>query len=426
MLLNMSVIEKIIARQILDSRGLPTVEVDLFCQSGVWARASVPSGASRGSREAVELRDGEAGHFLGKGVKRAVSNIEKVIAPKLLGMEVSDQKAIDSALLELDGSKNKSSLGANSLLAVSLAACRTAARAGAMPLWQYLLDELKVPNAVGGRPLLPLPLMNIVNGGKHAANKLDIQEFMILPHLKGASFGEKLRAGAEVFHNLKKILQAKDQNTNVGDEGGFAPQLKDHQQVLDFICQAIEQAGYRAGEEVGLALDAAASEFYSEGEYHMQGKSYSSGQMIEYYQDLLAKYPLRSIEDGLAEDDLTGWEQLTSKLGERVLLVGDDLFVTNKKILQRGIARREANAILIKPNQIGTLSETLETVDLAFKNNFKVVVSHRSGETGDSFIADLAVAIGCGYLKAGSVCRSERVEKYNRLLRIEETMEREA
>ncbi|MDC0253480.1 phosphopyruvate hydratase [Bacteriovoracales bacterium] len=416
----MSKIEKVIARQILDSRGNPTVEVDIITDKGVLGRAAVPSGASTGSREALELRDNDKSYYLGKSVLKAVGHIKEEIAPSIQGKDVFAQEEIDKIMLEKDGTENKANLGANSMLAVSMAVCRAAANEASMPLFKYLHESLKVPTPEG-QLLLPSPLMNIINGGEHASNNLDIQEFMILPHLK-KSFSENLRAGVEIFHNLKKVLNEKGHSTNVGDEGGFAPNLNSHEEALDLILKAIEKAGYKPGEEISLSLDSAASEFYQDGKYKMQGKDFSSEGMIEYYSNLCERYPIYSIEDGLNESDFDGWVNLTSKLGSKIVLIGDDLFVTNKKILKEGIEKKQANAILVKVNQIGTLTETFETMDLAYKNNFKAVVSHRSGETGDSFIADLAVATGSGHIKTGSASRSDRMEKYNQLLRIEELL----
>ena len=416
----MSGIKKIVARQILDSRGYPTVEVDLWTDSGAWGRACVPSGASTGTREALELRDGDESVFLGKGVQRAVDNIDQKIAPLLLGREVFQQRELDLAMLDLDGTESKFRLGANAILAVSMAICRAAAHEQNKALWQYLAYDLKIPNS-GAGVKLPLPMMNILNGGKHASNNLDVQEFMIVPHLS-SSFSRNLRAGVEIFHYLKKILTESGYSTNVGDEGGFAPHLKSHGQALECLSQAVKRAGYILGKEVSLSLDVAASEFFQEGSYIMEGKTFSTQEMIQYYCSLCDEYPIFSIEDGLAENDFEGWSQMMEKLGEDVTLVGDDLFVTNKKILAEGIEKKQANAILIKVNQIGSLSETFETLHLAFKNNFKAVISHRSGETGDTFIADLAVASGASHIKTGSASRSDRTEKYNQLLRIEEAL----
>ncbi len=417
----MSTIKNIFARQILDSRGFPTVEVDLWTSNDYCGRAAVPSGASTGKREALELRDGNPARFLGKGVQRAVDNVNQKLRPLLLEKNVFHQKELDYSMLELDGTESKSQIGANAILAVSIAICKAAALEQNKPLWQYLFEDLKVPNPVG-RPLLPTPLMNIINGGKHAYNNLDIQEFMIVPCLN-KSFAENLRAGAEIFQQLKKVLAEAKHSTNVGDEGGFAPNFESHQDALDCILEAIEKAGYRPNQEIKLAIDAASSEFYHQNQYAMQGKAYSGKEMIQYYSDLCTQYPIYSIEDGLDENDFANWTQLTAKMGNEVLIVGDDLFVTNKKILQEGIRQKQANAILIKVNQIGSLTETFETLELAFQNNFKAIISHRSGETGDTFIADLAVATGAGHIKTGSTSRSERVEKYNQLLRIEEMLE---
>jgi enolase len=416
----MSKIKSIKARQILDSRGNPTVEVDVMTEMGSMGRAAVPSGASTGSKEALELRDGDKSYYMGKSVLKAVKNIQDIITPKLLGMEVTDQKAIDSLMLELDGTENKSKLGANALLGVSMAACRAGALDSKMTLVQYLFEKCKAPNA-HKKYVMPTPLMNIINGGSHASNNLDIQEFMIVPHMK-KSFSENLRAGVEVFHHLKKVLTDSNYSTNVGDEGGFAPDLKSHEEAIDLILKAITNAGYKPGVDISISLDAAASEFYKNGKYSMQGKEFSTADMIKYYSDLIAKYPIYSIEDGLDEGDHQGWIDLTKMLGSKVVLVGDDLFVTNKKIFEAGIKTGEANAILVKVNQIGTLSETFEAMELGYKHNYKAIISHRSGETGDSFIADLAVATGAAHIKTGSASRSDRMEKYNQLLRIEEEL----
>ncbi len=417
----MSKITKIYARQILDSRGNPTLEVDVTTEKGNMGRAAVPSGASTGSKEALELRDGDKSRYVGKSVMKAVDNANKIFAPALLGKEVSDQKLIDGIMLELDGTEFKSKLGANAMLGISMACARAGALDANKPLFQYLKEDLKCPNAHGGDYVLPSPLMNIINGGSHASNNLDIQEFMIVPHMK-KSFGENLRAGVEVFHALKSVLTSGGHSTNVGDEGGFAPDLGSHEEAVDLILQAIEKAGYKPGIDISLSFDSAASEFYKDGQYHMQGKSLSSDEMVNYYSTLCSKYPIYSIEDGLDEADESGWAKLTAELGDKTVLVGDDLFVTNKKILKHGIENKLANAILVKVNQIGTLTETFEAIDLGFQNNFKAIISHRSGETGDSFIADLAVATGCGHIKTGSASRSDRMEKYNQLLRIEETL----
>lgn len=416
----MSKIKAIKARQILDSRGNPTVEVDVFTEMNNMGRAAVPSGASTGSREALELRDGDKNYYQGKSVLKAIKNIQEKITPKLIGFEVTDQKGLDYLMLEIDGTEFKKNLGANAILAVSMAACRAGALDSKMTLVKYLSDKLKAPNKIG-KLIMPTPLMNIINGGQHASNNLDIQEFMIVPHLK-KTFAENLRAGVEVFHSLKKVLHDQDYSTNVGDEGGFAPNLKSHEEAIDCIITAIKAAGYKPGVDMSISLDAAASEFYNNGKYTMQGKEYSSSDMVKYYSDLCEKYPIYSIEDGLDESDHDGWVLLTKALGNKVVLVGDDVFVTNKKILAEGIKNHEANAILIKVNQIGTLTETFETMALAYENNYKAIISHRSGETGDSFIADLAVATGAGHIKTGSASRSDRMEKYNQLLRIEEEL----
>ena len=421
----MSKITKIYAREILDSRGNPTVEVDVWSDGG-FGRAAVPSGASTGSREALELRDGDKSRFLGKGVLKAVNNINTIIAPKLIGMDVCAQKDLDYLMLELDGTENKETLGANAILGVSMAACRCGANFKSKPLFRYLAEDLKVPNYLKSLTH-PAPLMNIINGGEHASNNLDIQEFMIVPHLD-KPFSENLRAGAEIFHNLKKVLSSKNYSTNVGDEGGFAPNLASHDEALSCISEAVELAGYKFGDEISVALDCAASEFYNKEKnvYTMGGKEYSSTDMITYYEGLVDKYPIYSIEDGLDESDYEGWIAMTAKLGDKILIVGDDLFVTNKKILKRGIENSEANSILVKVNQIGTLTETFETLELAFENDMKAIISHRSGETSDDFIADLAVATGAGHIKTGSASRSDRMEKYNQLLRIQEELGDEA
>ena len=416
----MSKIEKIHARQILDSRGNPTVEVDVLTSLGNLGRAAVPSGASTGSREALELRDGDKSYYCGKSVRKAVANIMDKIAPQVLGMEVCDQRDIDQKMLDLDGDEYKKNLGANAMLAVSLACARAGALDVKKPLFLYLFEDLKCPNA-GGKLSLPTPLMNIINGGEHASNNLDIQEFMIVPHMK-KSFSAHFRAGVETFHALKKVLSGKGYSTNVGDEGGFAPNLSSHEEAIDLILESIKSAGYEPGSDISLALDSASSEFYQDGKYLMQSKEFSSQDMVGYYSSLMDKYPIYSIEDGHAEADFNGWVNMTRELGERVVIIGDDLFVTNKKILAKGIEEKQANAILIKVNQIGTLSETFDTLDLAFKNGLKAIISHRSGETGDSFISDLSVASGAGHIKTGSASRSDRMEKYNQLLRIEETL----
>lgn len=413
----MDSIIKVTALEVLDSRGNPTVEAEVHLTSGIIGRASVPSGASTGKREALELRDGDKSRFMGKGVLKACDHINGAINELLLGKDPCDQRAIDKTMLDADGTENKEKFGANAILAVSLATCRAGAQVKKKSLFRYMNEDLKVPT-LNNEMCLPTPLMNIINGGEHASNNLDIQEFMIVPHMK-KSFKENFRAGVEVFHHLKKVLSDAGHSTNVGDEGGFAPDLKSHEEAIEAILSAITNAGYRPGVDISLSLDSAASEFYEDGSYKMQGKSLSSSEMVDYYSDLCAKYPIYSIEDGLAEEDFTGWINLTEKLGNKVVLVGDDLFVTNKKILEVGIKEKQANAILIKVNQIGSLSETFDTLELAFKNNFKTIISHRSGETGDSFIADLAVACGAGHIKTGSASRSDRMEKYNQLLRIE-------
>ncbi|EQC49338.1 phosphopyruvate hydratase [Bacteriovorax sp. BSW11_IV] len=420
----MSKITKIIARQILDSRGNPTVEAEIHTEKGSVALAAVPSGASTGTREALELRDGDKSYYCGKSVRKAVGNVNDRIRPMLLGKEVTDLRALDMAMLELDGTENKANLGANAILAVSMAAARAGAMDEGMPLFVYLNKFLKVPMAQNSMTL-PAPLMNIINGGAHASNNLDIQEFMIVPHMK-KSFSENFRAGVEVFHSLKKVLSEQNYSTNVGDEGGFAPNLQSHEEAIECILKAIKLAGYEPGKDISLSLDAASSEFYKNGKYTMEGKELSSEEMIKYYSDLCAKYPIYSIEDGLDESDYDGWVKLTEALGTKVVLVGDDVFVTNKKILQQGIDKKMANSILVKVNQIGSLTETFETLELAFNNNYSAIISHRSGETGDSFIADLAVACAAGHIKTGSASRSDRMEKYNQLLRIEEALGSEA
>ncbi len=423
----MSKITKIIARQILDSRGNPTVEVDLHTESSHIGRASVPSGASTGSREALELRDGDKTIFMGKSVYKAIANINEKIAPKIIGMDSLDIRSIDNVMLEIDGTDFKNNLGANAMLAVSMAACRAGASELGLPLYKYLREHLNCPNRIGDY-LLPSPLMNIINGGEHASNNLDIQEFMIVPHLKDKSFSENLRAGVEVFHNLKKVLESKGYSTNVGDEGGFAPNLQSQAEAFTCIEEAINKAGYKFGEDISISLDCAASEFYNKEKniYKMEGKEFSSQDMISYYSDLVKNLPIYSIEDGLDESDHAGWTEKTKALGDKTVLVGDDLFVTNEKIFSKGIESGEANAILVKINQIGTISETFDTINLAYESNYKVVISHRSGETADDFIADLAVATAAGHIKTGSASRSDRIEKYNQLLRIEEELGKSA
>lgn len=411
----MSAIIDIYARQILDSRGNPTVEVDVVLESGAEGRAAVPSGASTGAYEAVELRDGDADFYNGKSVMKAVNNVNIEIAENLVGYDSAEQKIIDEKMIELDGTENKSRLGANAILGVSMAIAKATAAELDMPLYRYL----------GGTHAhtLPTPMMNIINGGAHADNPIDIQEFMIMP-VSSESFSEGLRAGAEIFHALKKQLSAAGHNTNVGDEGGFAPALKSSEEALDFIMKSIEAAGYVPGEDIVLALDSAATEFFKDGKYNLagEGKVLGSDEMVKYYEDLCARYPIVSIEDGLDEDDWTGWASLTSALGDKIQLVGDDLYVTNPKRLAQGIEQKAGNAILVKVNQIGTLSETFEAIEMAKKAGFGVVLSHRSGETEDATIADLAVATNAGQIKTGSLSRSDRMAKYNQLLRIEELL----
>jgi enolase len=406
-------ITEIRAREILDSRGRPTVEAEVYLANGGFGLAQVPSGASTGSFEAHELRDDDPSRYGGKGVLKAVANIEDKIAPALEGMDAFDQMAIDRSMIELDGTPTKSKLGANAILAVSLANSKAVANALGVPLYRYLGGPLA--------NLLPVPLMNVINGGSHAANNIDFQEFMIVP-VGATSFREALRWGAEVFAALSKVLDEKGLLTGVGDEGGFAPNLASNQASLELLMAAIESAGYKPGEQVALALDVAASEFYKDGNYIYDGSSHTPGQFIDYLADLTTKYPIISIEDGLHEDDWANWQILTQKIGSKVQLVGDDLFVTNSVRLRQGIKEKSANAILIKLNQIGTLTETLQTIDLGTRNGFKSIISHRSGETEDTTIADLAVATRAGQIKTGSLCRSERVAKYNRLLRIEDEL----
>ncbi|HRZ86527.1 MAG TPA: phosphopyruvate hydratase [bacterium] len=404
------------AREILDSRGNPTVEVDIVLESGVMGRAAVPSGASTGEHEAVELRDGDKKRYLGKGVQKAVRNVIDEIFPKIEGCDASDQVGLDALMIELDGTENKSRLGANAILAVSMAAAKAAAAAFGMPLYKYI-------GGVNGK-VLPVPMMNILNGGAHADNNVDIQEFMIMP--KGASsFKEALRMGAEVFHSLKKVLHDKGDITAVGDEGGFAPNLKSNEEAVEVILQSIEKAGFKAGKDIFLALDAASSSFYENGFYILEAEAKpkkTADEMIEFYANWVKKYPIVSIEDGLAEDDWDGWKKLTDALGGKVQLVGDDLFVTNTKRLKTGIDKGIANSILIKVNQIGTLTETLDAIEMAKEAGYTAVVSHRSGETEDSTIADIVVATNAGQIKTGSLCRTDRVCKYNQLLRIEEAL----
>ncbi len=415
----MSTIEKVYAREILDSRSNPTIEVDVVLSDGNMGRAAVPSGASTGVHEAVELRDKDMGRFKGKGVEKAVKNVNEVIGPQIKGMNPVRQIEIDKKMIELDGTDNKGKLGANAILGVSLAIAKAAAESVGLPLYQYL----------GGvnAHLLPLPFLNILNGGKHADNNVDIQEFMIAP--RGAnSFKESLRMASEVYQVLKSVLKSKNLNTSVGDEGGFAPNLKSNEEAIQIILLAIEKAGYKPGEEIALALDVAASELFYNDKYILKAekKEWTAEEMIEFYENLINKYPIIIVEDGLAEDDWSGWKKLTEKLGKKVQLVGDDLFVTNSQRLKRGIKEKVANSILIKLNQIGTLTETLETVEIAKKAGYASVFSHRSGETEDSFLADVTVAAGAGQIKTGAPARSERLAKYNRLLRIEEELGKEA
>lgn len=416
----MSQIVEVRARQILDSRGNPTIEVDVILESGAMGRAAVPSGASTGQREALELRDGDRSRYLGKGVTKAVDNVLKVIAPRIIGYEASHQSLIDQMMCELDGTENKEKLGANAILGVSLATAKAAAQEASLPLYQYL-------GGVGAVEL-PVPMMNVLNGGAHADNNVDIQEFMIVP-AGASSFSESLRMGSEIFHSLRETLKAKGYSTGVGDEGGFAPDLSSNLQALDIIMEAIRKAGYRAGEEVFLALDPAASELYEGGQYFLKAESppeKSPAEMVEFYQRIADQYPLISLEDGMAEGDWEGWSLLTERLGSRIQLVGDDIFVTNPKILQRGIERGIANSILIKLNQIGTLSETLQAIEVARRAGYTTIISHRSGETEDSTIADVAVATNAGQIKTGSCSRTDRIAKYNQLLRIEEELGKSA
>jgi len=416
----MSEIIDIYAREILDSRGNPTVEVEVYLESGAMGRADVPSGASTGEREALELRDGDKSRYLGKGVQKAVENVNEIIAEALIGWEASDQAGIDRKLLELDGTDFKSNLGANALLGVSLACAKAAAEDVGLPLYQYL----------GGTNAkeLPLPMMNIINGGEHADNNVDIQEFMIMP-AGATSFKEALRIGAEIFHSLKKVLQNRGCNTAVGDEGGFAPDLKSNEEALEVIMEAIKSAGYKPGEDVLLALDVAASELYNDGKYNFANEKQplkTAAEVVSFYEDLVSRYPIISIEDGLAENDWDGWKLMTEKLGKQIQIVGDDLFVTNTKILKEGIEKGIANSILIKVNQIGTLTETLEAIETAKRAGYTCVISHRSGETEDTTISDLAVATNAGQIKTGSLCRTDRICKYNQLLRIEDELDQVA
>lgn len=403
------------AREILDSRGNPTVEVDVYLEDGSFGRAAVPSGASTGAHEALELRDKDQDRYLGKGVLKAVDNVENIIAPEVLGLDALDQIMVDRAMMELDGTPHKEKLGANAILGVSLAVAKAAADSLELPLYRYL-------GGVGGC-LLPMPMMNILNGGEHADNNVDIQEFMVIPK-SADSVRTAVRMGAEVFHNLRGVLKSRGYNTAVGDEGGFAPNLKSNEEALDVIVEAISKAGYEPGEDVFLALDVAATELYEDGQYHFSstGQSLSTEETIAFYERLTTNYPVISIEDGLAEDDWAGWAQMTSRLGDATQLVGDDIFVTNKERLERGIKEGVANSILVKVNQIGTLTETLETVEMAMKAGYTSVISHRSGETEDTTIADLAVALNAGQIKTGAPSRTDRVAKYNQLMRIEEDL----
>ena len=403
------------AREVIDSRGNPTVEVDVTLACGAQGRAAVPSGASTGTREALELRDNAENRFMGKGVLNAVANVNEVLAPEIIGYDAMDQAGLDRTMIDIDGTENKSRLGANAILGVSMAAARAAASANGIPLYRHI-------GGINAR-VMPVPMMNIINGGAHAANSLDIQEFMILP-FGAAGVSEAVRMGAETFHNLKKILKGKGLATGVGDEGGFAPDLKSNEEAIENIIAAIEAAGYRPGKDIGIGLDAAASEFYKDGKYFFaaENRELTAEQLIDYYESLIDKYPLVSIEDGLAEGDWDNWEVMTQRLGNRIQIVGDDIFVTNPDIFKEGIARGIGNSILIKLNQIGTLTETLDTIQMAKDSGYTTVVSHRSGETEDSFIADLAVGVNSGQIKTGSMSRSDRVAKYNQLIRIEEEL----
>lgn len=411
----MTIIKKVYAREVLDSRGNPTVEAEITLENGVQGRAIVPSGASTGAYEAVELRDGQKNRYLGKGVLKAVENVNQTIANELVGFHVLDQVAIDQKLIELDGTENKANLGANAILAVSLAAARAAAESVGLPLYAYL-------GGVNAK-LLPVPMMNILNGGAHADNNVDIQEFMVMP-VSAGSIREAVRVGAEVFHSLKAVLKEKGYSTSVGDEGGFAPNLSSNEEALQTIVTAIERAGYQPGTDVVLALDVASTEIYQDGNYHFAGEGVtrSTDELIAFYEELTEKYPIISIEDGLAEDDWDGWEKLTERLGKKVQLVGDDLFVTNTKRLAQGIEQGVGNSILVKVNQIGTLTETFDAIEMAKKAGYTAVISHRSGETEDTTIADIAVATGAGQIKTGAPSRTDRVAKYNQLIRIEDAL----
>lgn len=412
----MSVITNLVARQILDSRGNPTVEVEIITENGCIGRAAVPSGASTGAHEAVELRDGDKDYFLGKGVLQAVENADTVIFNEIEGLSVFDQAGIDEKMIQLDGTPNKANLGANSILAVSLAVAQAAAQELKLPLYRY----------IGGMAAntLPIPLMNILNGGAHADNSIDFQEFMIVP-LRAEMFSEALQMGVEVFHHLKAVLKSKNYATNVGDEGGFAPNIKSNEEAIETVLMAIEKAGYRPGEDIMIALDAAATEFYADGMYHFKkssGEKLTSAEMVSYWAEWCNRYPIVSIEDGMAEDDWDGWKKLTSQLGKKIQLVGDDLFVTNVERLEKGIRKKIANAVLVKVNQIGTLTETINCVQMAGRNGYNSIMSHRSGETEDTSIADLAVALHTGQIKTGSASRTDRIAKYNQLLRIEQSL----
>ncbi|HON18482.1 MAG TPA: phosphopyruvate hydratase [Salinivirgaceae bacterium] len=413
----MGIITNVFARQILDSRGNPTIEVDVITDQGILGRAAVPSGASTGAFEAHEMRDGDKTMYGGKGVLKAVNNVNTIIAEQIRGMYIFDQNAIDKAMIELDATENKSRLGANAILGVSLAVAKAAAITSGQELYRYL----------GGvnANVLPIPMMNILNGGKHADNQIDIQEFMIMP-VGASTFSDALRIGSEIFHSLKKVLSEQGHSTNVGDEGGFAPNLKSNEEAVEVVLKAIEKAGYRPGEDVYLALDAAATEFYDKAKkkyvFESTGKEYSTTEMVEYWKQFVSKYPILSIEDGFDEEDWEGWALLNKEIGNKVQIVGDDLFVTNVKRLQRGIREKSANSILIKVNQIGSLTETIDAVNMATRNNMTSIISHRSGETEDTFIADLAVALNTGLIKTGSASRTDRIAKYNQLLRIEESL----
>ena len=407
----MSIIKDIHAREILDSRGNPTVEVDVILESGTIGRAAVPSGASTGIREALELRDKDE-RFLGKGVEKAVDNVNNIIRNKLIGMEATNQELIDNTMIKLDGTKNKSNLGANATLGVSLAVLKASSNDVNLPLYKY----------VGSGKILPYPMMNILNGGAHADNNLDFQEYMIIP--KRDTIKERIRVGAEIFHTLKKVLKEKGYNTNVGDEGGFAPDLQSNEEGFQVIIEAIQKAGYKPGEDVSIGIDVAASEFYDNGKYNVDGKLLTTEELINFYQDLVNKYPIISIEDPVDENDWEGFRLITEKLGNKIQLVGDDLFVTNIECLQKGIDNQSGNAILLKLNQIGTYTETIKTIELAKKHNYKTIISHRSGETEDTTIADLAVGLNLGQIKTGSMSRTDKICKYNQLLRIEEELNR--